>query len=51
MYYSLEVRAPFLDHNVVESGLTLNSTTHISNNNSINWEFCRKNQLKKNTFK
>jgi asparagine synthase (glutamine-hydrolysing) len=48
MYYSLEVRAPFLDHHVIESGLTMTSIDHISDNDDAgNWEFCRKNQLKK----
>jgi asparagine synthase (glutamine-hydrolysing) len=46
MYYSLEVRAPFLDHNVIESGLTMTSIDHISDNDASNWEFCRKHQLK-----
>jgi asparagine synthase (glutamine-hydrolysing) len=47
MYYSLEVRAPFLDHNVIESGLSMTSLKHISDNDADNWEFSRKNQLKK----
>jgi asparagine synthase (glutamine-hydrolysing) len=47
MYYSLEVRAPFLDHNVIESGLSMTSLEHISDNDADNWEFSRKNQLKK----
>ena len=47
MYYSLEIRAPFLDHNVIESGLSMTSLEHISDNDSDNWEYSRKNQLKK----
>jgi asparagine synthase (glutamine-hydrolysing) len=46
MYYSLEVRSPFLDHNVVESGLSMSSNEHISDNDADNWEFSRKSQLK-----
>jgi asparagine synthase (glutamine-hydrolysing) len=47
MYYSLEIRAPFLDHNVIESGLTMTSIDHISDNDATQWDYCRKNQLKK----
>ena len=47
MYYSLEIRAPSLDHNVIESGLSMTSLEHISDNDADNWEYSRKNQLKK----
>ena len=46
MFYSLETRSPFLDHNVIESGLSLESRHHISSKKYNNWEFSRKKYLK-----
>ena len=47
MYYGIEVRCPFLDHCVVEQALSITSQEHISDNSNNNWEFCRKDLLKK----
>ena len=45
MYHSIEVRLPFLDHRLIESALTLDSTNHLSDIDG-NYEYCRKTILK-----